>query len=483
MLVMAIEAAKQLADKTQIVNAYLIEEATITSAIPISTHNEGCEAQLYMRRLRNSTTRSEFRLCSFINGNWVENCRGIISVEYASPSSEANHNREVLLRQRLYEGLSKERQKACSHQVDAAKHYKHCTNLGMHYGPSLRRLSGIQLNDHERQAIAEVSTFPWQSEGYQPHVVHPVTLDVMFQLIFLALTKAQHLIPTTVPTGVRGLWISDKGISFPETRSLKIFCKSAFRGWRGTESHLFALDKQTNELKMVIEHLTTTNISKESGAENDQPEMKQMCYNVVLKPDIKLLTNRQLSDYCKRTIQASRNQTDELPDFNTAILFFVSSALQNQAKLTVDEAKPHLWRYEQWMRAQLADSGENAREQIYRKWPSSSQAKGTVDGIVKRLEGCGNHGKLLAAIGKNLPGLASGNVSLLDLFSQSELEEFYYEGFFESDGRKSLAAYLTLLEHQNSQLKVLDIQCGPVNMTSSPFINERPPRRGSNVKS
>ena len=461
---MAIEAANQLADKTQPIDAFLIEEATMTSAIPISGSDEGCETQLYMRRLGDSTTRSEFRLCSFINGNWVENCRGIIRVEYGSPSSKVDHNSEALLRQKLFESLLKERQKACSRQLDPAQHYKHCANLGMRYGPSFRSLSGTQINDHEREAVAEVSTFPWQSKGYQPHVVHPVTLDVMFQLMFLALTKAHQVIPTTVPTGVRGLWVSNRGVSFPETLSLNLYCKSASRGWRGTESHLFALDKQTNELKVVIEELTTTNISKESVVANAQSEKKQMCYNIELKPDIGLLTNTQLSDYCQRTIRPPESQNG-LPDSTFAILLFVSRALHDQNKLTVGEVKPHLRKYEEWMRAQLADAGQNFPGWSNHDW-LSSQNDGAVDEIVQRLEACGNHGRLLAAVGKNLSDLTSGKLSLLDLFSQNELEESYYEGFFEADGHEALAEYLSLLEHRDSQLKVLDIQCGPVNMTS-----------------
>ena len=466
MLVMAIEAAKQLSDKTRTIDAYLIEEATITNAIPISGSGEGCEAQLYMRRLGDSNTRSEFRICSFVNGNWVENCRGIIKVEYARPSSEVEHNREVDMSQKLYESLFKERQKACSHLLDPAKHYKHCANLGMRYGPSFRILSGTQFNDHEREAIAEVSTFPWQSEDYQPHVVHPVTLDVMFQLIFLALTEAHHVIPTTIPTGVRGVWISNKGISFPGTQSLKLYCKSAFRGWRGTESHLFALDKQTNELKVVIEHVTTTHISKDSGAESAHSDKKQMCYKLESKPDVRLLTTKQFSDYCRRTARPSEHRTKDALDFNSAILFFLSKALQSRSGLAIGEAKPHLRKYEEWMGAQVSEFRQHAGEQTSPDWLSSSYTEDAMDEVVQRLGAYGSHGKLLGAIGKNLTDLTSGKLNLLDLFSPSQLEESYYESFFEADGHTALAEYLDLLEHQNSQPKVLDVQCGPVNMTS-----------------
>ena len=466
MLVMAIEAAKQLSDKTHPIDAYLIEEATMTNAIPISGSSEGCEAQLYMRRLGDSNIRSEFRLCSYINGNWVENCRGIIRVEYAMSLSEGDHNRELDVRQKLYESLFKERQHTCNRQLDPAKHYKHCASLGMRYGPSFRRLSGTQFNDHDTEAIAEVSTFPWQSEGYQPHVVHPVTLDVMFQLIFLALTKAHHVIPTTIPTSVRGVWISNRGISFPETQSLKLYCKSAFRGWRGTESHLFALDKQTDELKVIIEQVTTTHISKDSGAENARSEKKQMCYKLESKPDIRLLTNEQFSGYCKRTARPPEHRTKETLDFNSAILFFMSRALHNQDRLAKGDPKPHLYKYEEWMRVQVADLRQRGGELPSPDWLSLSHNEGAVDELVQRLESHGSHGKLLGAIGKNLADLASGKLNLLDLFSQSELEESYYEGFFDTEGHTALAEYLGLLEHQKSQPKILDVQCGPVNMTS-----------------
>ena len=85
MVVMAIEAAKQLAEDRAIIG-YELKDVTFHSPLKVSTSPAGVETQLYLRPLRDAQDKinawSEFRVCVCEDGNWAEACRGTIQIKY-----------------------------------------------------------------------------------------------------------------------------------------------------------------------------------------------------------------------------------------------------------------------------------------------------------------------------------------------------------------------------------------------------------------
>lgn len=82
MLVMALEACKQMADVTRRVAGYFIKDATFHGALTIPADFEGVETQIQLRPLGDSSSKdlvmSDFRVSTNIDGHWSENCRWYI---------------------------------------------------------------------------------------------------------------------------------------------------------------------------------------------------------------------------------------------------------------------------------------------------------------------------------------------------------------------------------------------------------------------
>ncbi len=100
MLVMAIEGVRQLADESRLIKGYHIKEATFHKTLAIPDSQEGAiETQLYIRSIKDAANKNSapcnFRVCVYENGEWAENCRGTIQVEYQDLETEVDRGNET----------------------------------------------------------------------------------------------------------------------------------------------------------------------------------------------------------------------------------------------------------------------------------------------------------------------------------------------------------------------------------------------------
>lgn len=113
MFVMAIEAAKQMSNTTRQIKGYLIRDATLHKAANVPANDRGLETQFYMCPLNDMSEKSvaeyEFRLCTYENGQWAENCQGTIIVEYKEEETEVDRGNEAAYLQQHYRDLGKKR--------------------------------------------------------------------------------------------------------------------------------------------------------------------------------------------------------------------------------------------------------------------------------------------------------------------------------------------------------------------------------------
>ena len=86
MLVMTLEACKQLANEDRRIAGYMIRDATFHNPLPIAPGPDGVEVQHCLRTeeesFKKDSVTSDFRLYINNDGRWDENCRGTIQLEY-----------------------------------------------------------------------------------------------------------------------------------------------------------------------------------------------------------------------------------------------------------------------------------------------------------------------------------------------------------------------------------------------------------------
>ena len=79
MLVMAIEAANQVADPARDISGFRLTDVHVLSSLRVPDTQEGVETQLTLHSLKSDDDKSsqafQFRLYTYENGNWVKNWR------------------------------------------------------------------------------------------------------------------------------------------------------------------------------------------------------------------------------------------------------------------------------------------------------------------------------------------------------------------------------------------------------------------------
>ena len=470
---MAIEGVRQMFNDRQDLTGYLIKDASFHKTLVIPVTEEGVETQLYIRPTKDasdkSTAWSDFSVCTYEDGQWSENCRGTIQAQFDEVATEVDGGHEKIQKLRSYKQLFEDATIACNRSVDKTRMYEHLQDIGLTFGPAFQPLDQIACND-EGEAIAEVRTFPWVAQDNanhpQPHIIHPTTLDGVAQLFSVALTKgARELISTTIPTRMTNLWISNKGLSQSSATSIQAYTKSAFRGYRGTESSMFALEKDTGDLLISISSLETTSVASHTSVSQRQEEQRKLCYSIDWKPDLDMLSLPQTQTYCEL------DGFDDEPinfyqDLSLLLFTFISRALVSMAGREAAGMKPYHQKYLKWMALQIEKFEAGNLPSSLPTWANLSRDEQYIELLSSRIESSGRQGKFFVKTGRNLVEILRGDVDPLDLLFREELAEDYYREVFDSVSCcKHLARYLDALAHKNPSMKILEVGSGTGGMT------------------
>jgi acyl transferase domain-containing protein/NADPH:quinone reductase-like Zn-dependent oxidoreductase len=308
MLVMAIEAANQVAIPGRKIEGFEFRDVHFVSALGIPHTSKGVETHLYLREVRDSasseTPWSEFRLFCFENEEWVENCRGAIRVQYEDMLS-ASFGAGLADVERMKEASRcRARESAVSdsdgHHPEHSQLYSHLRSNGFEFGASFQLVrKGIFVN---KDAKAEIELYNWDAATHhQPHIVHPCSLDAMLHLTVAALTEGgRTTIPTAIPSAFRKLWIAKDGLSCAEAKYVRATAWMVEQDSRGTEYNVSVLDALGEKVLVRGDGLRLTvvaNVASSAAKTNDET---QICYGLDWMPDIGFMTNQQLAAYCEQ---------------------------------------------------------------------------------------------------------------------------------------------------------------------------------------
>jgi hypothetical protein len=196
MIVMFVEAEKQLLGGNKIITAFRILDTTVSNPINIADQGKRTETQLYARPKQNPFDKNcpslEVRICVRDNEQWKEVGRGTIQVEYEKQTNAVDNDREI--EELMNDFLKKldEAKAICQATLPKDQFYDFIRGLGLDYGPAFQSLDNI-THDKETVSLVEVSTFNWAAygnkEAVQQHTIHPTTIDAAMHLGWVTLTK------------------------------------------------------------------------------------------------------------------------------------------------------------------------------------------------------------------------------------------------------------------------------------------------------
>ena len=471
---MAIEGVKHTCDKTWGITGYHIRNTFFVNALQIASDKKGIETRFTLHprgTIANDQAQwQEFRLLFYRENIWTECCRGEIKLELRSTDDmsldESNARKIVERHERRLKATS-----TGSKQLDSSKFYKLLRRSGADYGPSFQRLDKV-LFDGKGHVTADLQSCKWrqQTDTHRAsrHMLHPATVDALFQLPLPALDEgSSEVLPTMVPTYLRKFWLSSEMVASGEETSFSASAMSQNNGYRGIKSSIIALNVDRLEPRVIMEGYETTFVTSAHKHARPSTYIRQLCCAMEWKPDIDLMTNEQISQYCERSRPQNEPPVQFYRDLSLAIRLFITETLASLKDMPC-RLEPHLQQHVRWMERQveLATLGHFPIDQS--DWPKFVNDRHLQQSLKQRVMDYSEEGKLFITVGQNLTQILRRQVDPLDLLFKDNLAgAFYEETVSNSHVSGPLKAYLDALVHKNPSMKFLEIGAGTGGMTVS----------------
>jgi NADPH:quinone reductase-like Zn-dependent oxidoreductase len=282
MVSMVLEGAKQMAKGQTSLAGYEIVNMRVEKAMIVPTTAHGLEMALNIKRdmSRQDDTRlgetHEFSIYSkHLDAAWERNATGFLRFRQKDGDWDAGFSH--------IDDKSSQLQQSCAESMTPRQLYELLDTVGMNYGPLFQNI--VDLRKGGDSCIAKVrvpdtkSKMPAKFE--YPHLIHPATLDSMFQTLF-----AIEPVPM-VPTFIESLFVSSDMEQAAGDSS--VFCGSSTAqrtGLSGARADI-AMKLDNTESYVVINGLHLTAIAGSAEDNSDfLPNHRNLCTEIVWKEDI-----------------------------------------------------------------------------------------------------------------------------------------------------------------------------------------------------
>ncbi|KAI0551232.1 hypothetical protein F4679DRAFT_145449 [Xylaria curta] len=458
MLVMAMEAAREVTLRNRVVSCYHIKEAYFLNPIVVKEAWEfKTETMLYLRPIQHSyekqSTWSEIKLFAHYNDRWNECFRATIQVRYEEQSSEVDNGIEERLAKDQAVRQYKHALNACTMGINSQRFYKDSEDNGIKYGEWFRILNNIHSNGAET-SIARVNV----TSKHQAGLVHPAVLDAAFQVMRVSITKGLAAgSGTHVPMSLHDGWFSASGWQASHTSSIRYMTTVGGNTDRQTkEGNIYAF-ADDNSVLCRIGRLVTAQVSKEDKSVTAN---KKLLYGLDWQPQLSLLDSEQLRRTCgDDTI--SKNEGD-VASWHKKLAFVLNTSLcRVLEQLTASDRlriSASLTRHIRWMEAQA--------RQISPAQANAEMNDGDLEILLKEIETLNPPWKLFTSIVRQLKRILVGEIDPLSVIFDSNLAEIFYADMFNSICDHRLQRLITLASHENPRLRILEVGAGTGGMTS-----------------
>ncbi|KAK0392639.1 hypothetical protein NLU13_2134 [Sarocladium strictum] len=467
MLIMAIEAARQLAEESvnEKVHGYELRDVSIDTALRVPDTDKGIEVMIQLHPRRTGTksgpsaSLSEFAISSWSEETkaWTVHARGLISVTYESSLSPAM-NHELALENEKYAQAFARAKETCQKPARGFL-YDTVETIGMQYGPTFRNMTELFAGPSASYGVISVpDTKAIMPVGFEyPFVVHPATLDSVLHLLFPSISgEDQTLSEAVVPFSFDRIFVSAKISATPGTQlhGYSTAQKTSYNTWTSS----ITVSEDLVEPMIIMDGLSLASVGDGGSSQQLAQEARASCFTQIWHEDVDLLEPLQIKDLVyKRTIK-SKDDESVLDKLEFVCLVYIYRCL---AWFESEEGKAHVpqdgfWRlYVEWMRdtikefpplpiteSQIASEMESCRESIV----LSKSGDVTV--------------QMVDRIGQNLSRIFTREVEPLQVMTEGDLLYDFYRGAFGTSFNTNVAEYVGLIADKTPGVKILEIGAG-----------------------
>ncbi|KAL2829478.1 hypothetical protein BDW59DRAFT_159066 [Aspergillus cavernicola] len=470
-LAMAIEGVRQLCQSEEgPIRGYELQEVEISRAVVVPDTPDGIEIQLSLATpdagnlvpgLRSFQIHS-----ATANGEWVEHCRGRVNVEHEKPSSQQPEEARLRSSTRLDLASSSA---GYYRNIQPDDLFERLQAIDIRHGPLFQNLKFVRAGDDQSVAgftVADTAnTMPAQHQ--EPHVIHPVTLDAVFQGVYASLSAdAREEAGAAVPRSIRKLYVSESidrsvGHNFESFSRIQSFNTRGFTTSIAVVSSATGAPGAVPVLEVQDMHYQSLGSAATSGSGEIDPPLSMtidwkeewdLCDLERLRPRIMAVTH-------------SRNQRAQ-EDLTKAAFFIAcdtTEALTDKDKVRVEQSHPG---FLHWLCQLQDDAASNRLTTRSSKWATASE--GAREMLFDRVRSQSINGRLLCEVRTPLPAILRGESENRDSMFQDGLLAEFFESNLQLEPSIARCSEITkLLAHSNPRANILAIGASAMACTDT----------------
>ena len=219
MMVMALEAAAEIADPGQEVDGYELRDVLVGNALIVPRDEDGGETMLHLKPWRMGSQATTSAWNEFVvysrpgKAAWSRNCSGLLRVKYKKTEDNPAFRNEIEMSNRWHRERYHTARLQSTTVQSANSFYEHQSKIGLQLGVTFRNLFEINKGDNQSACAVRIpdmaSTMPHQYQ--QGHVIHPCTLDAIIQTLLPTVEgQNENLKVAAIPTYIERLFVSSE---------------------------------------------------------------------------------------------------------------------------------------------------------------------------------------------------------------------------------------------------------------------------------
>ncbi|KAK3323347.1 hypothetical protein B0T19DRAFT_372277 [Cercophora scortea] len=465
---MAIHASRTCPDRK--VKGYQLRDIDIQNALVIPETIEGIEIRLALRpcneKLLSTKGWTEFQVQSVNSDNkWTDHCKGTISVEYANDNPQwaqaENHPFELV--QPINDSDYRTR-------INPEDIYTGMRSGGICHGPIFRNITSIRaLGKHSITSFTVADSAVVMPKQHQhQHVVHPTTLDSVFQAAYTAVPGAGSPSNTPkVPRSISSLWVSHD-ISSQAGSSFKAYTDLDHADNQTTRTNIRVMNKTSSETPtpgfpvIAIDGFVCQSIGNAPTQEAEAWENDKFAV-VKWAPDITFIKQ----DFLRKQLgsKISPQEAEMLMELRQVCLFYIYDALRDLSALHIKKLEWYHKKFYIWMRLQAELARTNTLAPNSSAWITATLKERTV--LIQKVKTLSTNGEMVCRLGPQLVKILRGELTALEVMREDDLlSRYYIDGLKWGRANQKLSELLRLYAHKNPRAKILEIGAGTGGATT-----------------
>jgi acyl transferase domain-containing protein/NADPH:quinone reductase-like Zn-dependent oxidoreductase/SAM-dependent methyltransferase len=463
MLVMAIEAANQLAQEmnTNVVYGFELRDVSIDTALRVPDTEKGIEVmtQLHSRRIGTraapSSTLYEFTVSSWSEemSSWCAHARGLISITFRSFSPSMDH--ELVLDRERYVSSVAEARRVCQKPARSFL-YDTVETIGMKYGPTFRNMTELFAGNNSSYGVLKVpdtkATMPKEFEF--PYIVHPATLDSVLHLVFPSISgEDQALSEAVVPRSFDRVFVSANisKTAGTELHGCSTAKKMSYTTWT---SNITVSDTTMTEPVVIMEGVVLASVGTTENA-SQQLETRASCFTQNWHMDADLLTPSQVKNIIYKRTLKSKDDDSVLDKLEFVCLVYIYRILSwfESAEGKIHVPQDGFWKsYVEWMHETVKQFPPLPEDIDFQMQEARKRIVQSESGDITV--------QMVDRIGQNLSRIFTHEVEALQCMTEGDLLYAFYRGAFGTSFNTNVAEYVGLIADKQPGLHILEIGAG-----------------------